>query len=211
MTKPPANDSTSALAALRIVGEENIYIATGEPVDAWCAIRATLEADYPLSESLIGYLRTTATRMDELSTSGIPAEGKIAPAIATALGFRLRGGTNPFRERSDEAHELLLAFDIRDEETKDLKHPGPKRAPLSQLYDRAAKAHVQGCDSCAKPPSAATMRRAWRHFGKMLSRRVDRTPVGQGRRRSAISERKGELRRLRAEAEDRRRGKGRVP
>jgi len=182
----------------RIDFQRQMFEDTRNPIYVWDAIGVALRAGLPLPLWVNAYLLTTANRFHPLSRTGIP--GEIAPAVAVAVGFEVgKGKRNPFRHGHEQAHGIMLACAVYDEETNDFwthqnaskKMPRERVAAsaaktartLPQLFKAAAVAHASTCDECRRVPSVATMKAAWdRHKEHLFFMRTKRDNVWRGRR-----------------------------
>ena len=130
--------------------EQQYAKAPHSPVYAWRAYTAARVGGFPIPPWVAWYLDMAAAKLNELSQHGaVPVKGKIAPAIAAALGFAPgRGRVNALADAVEPDPALELACAVG------LLRLGEHK--LYNAYDAVAKDHGV---------SRSTVAAAWKKYG----------------------------------------------
>jgi hypothetical protein len=166
--------------ALRwIAYNEREYRSSRNPVYAWEAYLSARCVRLPPPEWALDYFDRVSRRLFELSRTKVPTARRIATAATEALELAQpgkKGRVNPFRELTDKAHEVSIAFQVY-RQLHALEHVDRYGNPIGghtkqdSAFQAVADTHPKTCaqNPKCKQISRSQVRNCWKKYQHMWS------------------------------------------
>jgi hypothetical protein len=129
------------------------YADTRNPLFAWLAIQESLLVDLPLPHFAREYLLAAARELVQFTYQ--PPKN-IRKAVTSALRLEAAGPLNPFAQVWRLNHEILIAFQVRQYQTR---HQAPEM-DLNSVFHDVAREHVDTCIDC-EGVGAGKVKQVW--------------------------------------------------